>query len=206
MWASWGSRCWLCCLAPAGGGPGASGAGGRPDRLFLDPDDGDHPAGGRVSAQTFGILAWGLAEEPDDRLGRPWHRLGRDRACAAGPGERVPDPARGRRHALRAFAIGASLWPVGRADRGGGLAVLLQAGPAPGRSGRQACWLFGVTGYQAGRDDRRGGLAGGGQRLHSCAALWRCATTGFTAILLSTAASVLTVTAVIALISQGGYI
>lgn len=67
------------------------------------------------------------------------------------------------------------------------------------------CWLFGVTGYAAGVMIAAAASASGGQCLHPCAALPRCATTASTAILLSTAASVLTVTAVIALISQGGY-
>ena len=68
-----------------------------------------------------------------------------------------------------------------------------------------ACWLFGVTGYAAGVMIAAAALPVAGN-VFILAQHYRVAPQRVsTAILLSTAASVLTVTAVIALISQGGY-
>lgn len=68
-----------------------------------------------------------------------------------------------------------------------------------------ACWLLGVSGYAAGVMIAAAALPVAGN-VFILAQHYRVAPQRVsTAILLSTAASVLTVTAVIALVSQGGY-
>ena len=161
---------------------------------------------GRVSAQTFGILGMGLAKNPmivSVGLGILW----------GSTGLQVPVPVNEFLTLLGAaatpcalFAIGASL--AGRsADRvevAAWLSVsklILHPLAVAG-----ACWLFGVTGYQAGVMIAAAALPVAGN-VFILAQHYRVAPQRVsTAILLSTAGSVLTVTAVIALIGQGGYL
>ncbi|NHB76348.1 AEC family transporter [Rhodobacter calidifons] len=161
---------------------------------------------GRVSAQTFGILATGLAKNPmivSVVLGIAW----------GATGLALPTPANEFLTLLGAaatpcalFAIGASL--AGRSAERIEVAAWLSLAklvlhPAAVAG---ACWLLGVTGYPAGVMIAAAALPVAGNVFilaqHYGVAPQRVST----AILLSTAASVLTVTAVIALLSQGGYI
>ncbi|WP_333816705.1 AEC family transporter [Tabrizicola sp.] len=161
---------------------------------------------GRVSLQTFGILAVGLAKNPmivSVVLGILW----------GATGLALPDPVGEFMTLLGAaatpcalFAIGASLSgrSAERVEVAGWLALAkLVLHPAAVAG---ACWLFGVTGYPAGVMIAAAALPVAGN-VFILAQHYRVAPQRVsTAILLSTAASVLTVTAVIALISQGGYI
>lgn len=161
---------------------------------------------GRVSLQTFGILSVGLAKNPmivSVVLGILW----------GATGLALPDPVGEFMTLLGAaatpcalFAIGASLSgrSAERVEVAGWLALAkLVLHPAAVAG---ACWLFGVTGYPAGVMIAAAALPVAGN-VFILAQHYRVAPQRVsTAILLSTAASVLTVTAVIALISQGGYI
>jgi malonate transporter len=161
---------------------------------------------GRVSPQTFGILATGLAKNPmivSVVLGIAWGATGLD----------LPGPVGEFMALLGAaatpcalFAIGASLSgrSAERVEVAGWLSVsklILHPVAVAG-----ACGLFGVPGYPAGVMIAAASLPVAGN-VFILAQHYRVAPQRVsTAILLSTAASVLTVTAVIALISQGGYI
>jgi malonate transporter len=161
---------------------------------------------GRVSAQTFGILANGLLKNPmivSVVLGIAW----------GATGLALPVPVAEFMTLLGAaatpcalFAIGASLSnrSAERIEVAAWLSfsklVLHPVAVAA------ACWLFGVTGYPAGVMIAAAALPVAGN-VFILAQHYRVAPQRVsTAILLSTAASVLTVTAVIALISEGGYI
>jgi malonate transporter and related proteins len=160
---------------------------------------------GRVSAQTFGILAMGLVKNPmivSVGLGIAWGATGMT----------LPVPVNEFLTLLGSaatpcalFAIGASL--AGRSAERVEVAawlsfskLLLHPMAVAG-----ACWLFGVGGYTAGVMIAASALPVAGNVFilaqHYQVAPQRVST----AILLSTAASVITVTAAIALISLGGY-
>jgi malonate transporter and related proteins len=161
---------------------------------------------GRVSAQTFGILALGLARNPmivSVGLGILW----------GATGSALPVPVNEFLTLLGAaatpcalFAIGASL--AGRSAERVEVAAWLSLSklvlhPAAVTA---ACWLFGVTGYQAGVMIAAAALPVAGN-VFILAQHYRVAPQRVsTAILLSTAASVVTVTAAIALIGMGGYL
>lgn len=161
---------------------------------------------GRVGAQTFGILAVGLAKNPmivSVGLGILW----------GASGLTLPVPVNEFLTLLGAaatpcalFAIGASL--AGRSAERVEVAAWLSVSklllhPAAVAA---ACRIFGVTGYQAGVMIAAAALPVAGN-VFILAQHYRVAPQRVsTAILLSTAASVLTVTAAIALISQGGYL
>ncbi|MES2539694.1 MAG: AEC family transporter [Pseudomonadota bacterium] len=160
---------------------------------------------GRVSAQTFGILGMGLVKNPmivSVGLGILWGSTGLE----------LPVPVNEFLTLLGAaatpcalFAIGASL--AGRSAERVEVAAWLSFSKLilHPLAVAGACWLFGVTGYQAGVMIAAAALPVAGNVFilaqHYGVAPQRVST----AILLSTAGSVLTVTAVIALISQGGY-
>jgi malonate transporter len=160
---------------------------------------------GRVNAQTFGILATGLAKNPmigSVVLGIAW----------GATGLALPVPVNEFLTLLGAaatpcalFAIGASL--SGRSAERAEVAAWLSVSklvlhPA---AVAVACWAFGVTDYAAGVMIAAAALPVAGN-VFILAQHYRVAPQRVsTAILLSTAASVLTVTAVIALISKGGY-
>jgi malonate transporter len=161
---------------------------------------------GRVSAQTFGILAGGLAKNPmivSVILGIAW----------GATGLALPVPVAEFMTLLGAaatpcalFAIGASL--SGRSAERVEVAAWLSFSKLflHPMAVAVACWIFGVAGYQAGVMIAAAALPVAGN-VFILAQHYRVAPQRVsTAILLSTAASVLTVTAVIALISQGGYI
>jgi malonate transporter len=156
---------------------------------------------GRVSMQTFGILALGLAKNPmigSVVLGILW----------GATGLALPVPVNEFMTLLGAaatpcalFAIGASL--AGRSAERLEVAAWLSTAKLIlhplAVSG--ACWLFGVSGYAAGVMVAAAALPVAGN-VFILAQHYRVAPQRVsTAILLSTAASVLTVTAVIALIS-----
>jgi malonate transporter and related proteins len=161
---------------------------------------------GRVSARTLGILGLGLAKNPmivSVMMGMLWGATGLS----------LPAPVNEFMALLGAaatpcalFAIGASLSArsAERFEVAGWLAfakvVLHPAAIAV------SCWVLGVGGYAAGVMIAAAALPVAGNVFilaqHYGVAPKRVST----AILLSTAASVVTVTAVIALISQGGYI
>jgi predicted permease len=159
---------------------------------------------GRVSAGTFGILGTGLAKNPmivSVVLGILW----------GSTGQRLPVPINEFLTLLGAaatpcalFAIGASL--AGRSAERVEVAAWLSFSklvlhPAAVAA---ACWIFGVSGYAAGVMIAAAALPVAGNVFilaqHYGVAPQRVST----AILLSTAASVLTVTGVIALVTQGG--
>ena len=188
-------------LGPRGGRAGAAGAGGRSDRVLLDPDPADHrPARGPGRRwPTFAHPGAGPAEEPDDRLGRPGHGLGRDRAARCrSPVQRIPDAARRRRHALRAVRHRRL---AGRAQRPNGWQVAawlsfakLVLHPAAGRR-RGAAGCSRSSRYAAGVMIAAAALPVAGN-VFILAQHYRVAPQRVsTAILMSTAASVLTVTA-----------
>ena len=161
---------------------------------------------GRVSAQTFGILGLGLVKNPmivSVGLGILWGSTGLE----------LPVPVNEFLTLLGAaatpcalFAIGASL--SGRSAERIEVAAWLSFSKVVLHPAAVAasCWLFGVTGYQAGVMIAAAALPVAGNVFilaqHYGVAPKRVSS----AILVSTAASVLTVTAVIALLSQGGYI
>lgn len=161
---------------------------------------------GRVSVQSFGILGLGLARNPmivSVVLGIAWGATGLV----------LPVPVNEFLALLGAaatpcalFAIGASL-SARSAERVEVAAWLslskLVLHPLAVALG---CWAFGVSAYGAGVMIAAAALPVAGN-VFILAQHYRVAPQRVsTAILLSTAASVLTVTAVIALISQGGYI
>jgi malonate transporter and related proteins len=160
---------------------------------------------GRVSPQTFGILAAGLAKNPmivSVVLGILWGSTGLT----------LPAPVNEFLTLLGAaatpcalFAIGASL--AGRSAERVEVAAWLSLSKLflHPLAVAGACWLFGVGGYTAGVMIAASALPVAGN-VFILAQHYRVAPQRVsTAILLSTAASVLTVTAAIALISQGGY-
>ncbi|MFP5479191.1 MAG: AEC family transporter [Alphaproteobacteria bacterium] len=158
---------------------------------------------GRVSAQTFRILAVGLAKNPmigSTVLGIAWGATG---LALPGPVNEFMSLLGAAATPCALFAIGASL--AGRsAERlqvAGWLSVAkLVLHPAAVAA---ACWTFGVGGYAAGVTIAAAALPVAGN-VFILAQHYRVAPQRVsTAILLSTAASVLTVTAVIALIGQG---
>jgi hypothetical protein len=160
---------------------------------------------GRVSAQTFGILGLGLLKNPmivSVVLGILWGTTGLS----------LPVPVSEFLTLLGAaatpcalFAIGASL--AGRSAERVEVAAWLSFAklflhPAAVAA---ACWLLDVTGYGAGVMIAAAALPVAGN-VFILAQHYRVAPQRVsTAILLSTAASVLTVTGVIALVSQGGF-
>lgn len=161
---------------------------------------------GRVSVQTFGVLGVGLVKNPmivSVGLGILWGSTGLE----------LPLPVNEFLTLLGAaatpcalFAIGASL--SGRSAERIEVAAWLSFSKVALHPAAVAasCWLFGVTGYQAGVMIAAAALPVAGNVFilaqHYGVAPKRVSS----AILVSTAASVLTVTAVIALLSQGGYI
>lgn len=160
---------------------------------------------GRVSAQTFGVLAVGLAKNPmivSVVLGIAW---GATRLTLPSPVAEFMTLLGAAATPCALFAIGASL--AGRSAERIEVAAWLSVSklvlhPAAVAG---ACWLFGVTGYAAGVMIAAAALPVAGN-VFILAQHYRVAPQRVsTAILLSTAASVLTVTVVIALISQGGY-
>ncbi|MCC6518769.1 MAG: AEC family transporter [Tabrizicola sp.] len=161
---------------------------------------------GRVSAQTFGILAVGLAKNPmivSVVLGIAWGATG---LALPGPISEFLTMLGAAATPCALFAIGASL--SGRSAERVEVAAWLASAKLVLHplSVAGACWLFGVTGYAAGVMIAAAALPVAGN-VFILAQHYRVAPQRVsTAILLSTAASVLTVTAVIALISQGGYI
>ncbi len=161
---------------------------------------------GRVNARTFGILAIGLAKNPmivSVGLGVLW----------GATGLALPVPVNEFLTLLGAaatpcalFAIGASL--AGRSAERIEVAAWLSFAKLilHPLAVAGACWLFGVTGYGAGVMIAASALPVAGN-VFILAQHYRVAPQRVsTAILVSTAASVLTVTGVIALIGQGGYL
>ena len=161
---------------------------------------------GRVSPQTFGILAVGLAKNPmivSVVLGILWGATG---LALPGPVGEFMILLGAAATPCALFAIGASL--AGRSAERIEVAAWLSVSKLVLHpvAVAGACWLFGVTGYAAGVMIAAAALPVAGN-VFILAQHYRVAPQRVsTAILLSTAASVLTVTAVIALISQGGYI
>jgi malonate transporter and related proteins len=156
---------------------------------------------GRVSPQTFGILGIGLAKNPmigSVILGILWGTTG---WALPGPVNEFMTLLGAAATPCALFAIGASL--AGRSAERLEVAAWLSFAklilhPAAVAG---ACWLFGVTGYAAGVMIAAAALPVAGN-VFILAQHYRVAPQRVsTAILLSTAASVLTVTAVIALIS-----
>lgn len=161
---------------------------------------------GRVNAQTFGILASGLAKNPmiaSTVLGIAWGATGLSLPVAVNEFLTLLGAAA---TPCALFAIGASL--AGRSAERVEVAAWLSVSKLVLHpiAVAGACWVFGVTGYPAGVMIAAAALPVAGN-VFILAQHYRVAPQRVsTAILLSTAASVLTVTAVIALISQGGYI
>lgn len=160
---------------------------------------------GRVSAQTFGILAMGLVRNPmivSVVLGIAWGATG---LALPGPVDEFMTLLGAAATPCALFAIGASL--SGRSAERVEVAAWLSFAKLVLHpvAIAGACWLFGVPGYAAGVMIAAAALPVAGN-VFILAQHYRVAPQRVsTAILLSTAASVLTVTAVIALISQGGY-
>jgi len=156
---------------------------------------------GRVGLQTFGILAVGLAKNPmivSVALGILWGTTG---LTLPGPVNEFLTLLGAAATPCALFAIGASLAgrSAERVEIAGGIAFAkLVLHPAAVAA---ACWAFGVNGYSAGVMIAAAALPVAGNVFilaqHYGVAPQRVST----AILLSTAASVLTVTGVIALIS-----
>jgi hypothetical protein len=156
---------------------------------------------GRVSLQTFGILGAGLVQNPmivSVVLGILWGATG---LALPGPVNEFLTLLGAAATPCALFAIGASL--AGRSAERVEVAAWLSFAklalhPAAVAA---ACWAFGVTGFQAGVMIAAAALPVAGNVFilaqHYGVAPQRVST----AILLSTAASVLTVTGVIALIS-----
>jgi malonate transporter len=156
---------------------------------------------GRVSMQTFGILALGLAKNPmigSVVLGILWGSTG---LALPGPVNEFMTLLGAAATPCALFAIGASL--AGRSAERLEVAAWLSTAKLVLHplAVAGACWLFGVGGYNAGVMVAAAALPVAGNVFilaqHYKVAPQRVST----AILLSTAASVLTVTAVIALIS-----
>lgn len=160
---------------------------------------------GRVSAQTFGILAMGLVRNPmivSVVLGIAWGATG---LALPGPVDEFMTLLGAAATPCALFAIGASL--SGRSAERVEVAAWLSFAKLVLHpvAIAGACWLFGVSGYAAGVMIAAAALPVAGN-VFILAQHYRVAPQRVsTAILLSTAASVLTVTAVITLISQGGY-
>ncbi|CAN1556030.1 COG0679 Predicted permeases [Paracoccaceae bacterium] len=156
---------------------------------------------GRVGLQTFGILAVGLAKNPmivSVALGILWGTTG---LTLPGPVNEFLTLLGAAATPCALFAIGASLAgrSAERVEIAGWIAFAkLVLHPAAVAA---ACWTFGVNGYGAGVMITAAALPVAGNVFilaqHYGVAPQRVST----AILLSTAASVLTVTGVIALIS-----
>jgi predicted permease len=156
---------------------------------------------GRVGLQTFGILAVGLAKNPmivSVALGILWGTTG---LTLPGPVNEFLTLLGAAATPCALFAIGASLAgrSAERVEIAGWIAFAkLVLHPAAVAA---ACWTFGVNGYGAGVMIAAAALPVAGNVFilaqHYGVAPQRVST----AILLSTAASVLTVTGVIALIS-----
>jgi predicted permease len=156
---------------------------------------------GRVGLQTFGILAVGLAKNPmivSVALGILWGTTG---LTLPGPVNEFLTLLGAAATPCALFAIGASLAgrSAERVEIAGWIAFAkLVLHPAAVAA---ACWAFGVNGYSAGVMIAAAALPVAGNVFilaqHYGVAPQRVST----AILLSTAASVLTVTGVIALIS-----
>lgn len=161
---------------------------------------------GSVSAQTFGILAAGLVKNPmivSVILGIGWGATG---LILPGPVAEFMTLLGAAATPCALFAIGASL--SGRSAERVEVAAWLSVSKLVLHpvAVALACWLLGVSGYPAGVMIAAAALPVAGN-VFILAQHYRVAPQRVsTAILLSTAASVLTVTAVIALISQGGYI
>ena len=161
---------------------------------------------GRVSAQTFGILAVGLAKNPmivSVALGILWGATG---LALATPVNEFLTLLGAAATPCALFAIGASL--ANRSAERVEVAAWLSLSKLVLHPAAVAgtCWLFGVTGYPAGVMIAAAALPVAGN-VFILAQHYRVAPQRVsTAILLSTAASVISVTAVVALISQGGYI
>jgi malonate transporter and related proteins len=160
---------------------------------------------GRVSAQTFGVLLTGLLKNPmivSVVLGLFWGGTG---LALAGPVNEFMTLLGAAATPCALFAIGASL--AGRSAERLQVAAWLSFAKLVLHPAAVAlsCALLGVTGFAAGVMIAAAALPVAGNVFilaqHYQVAPQRVST----AILLSTAASVLTVTAVIALISQGGY-
>lgn len=161
---------------------------------------------GAVSAQTFRVLAVGLAKNPmivSVVLGILW----------GATGLQLPGPVSEFMSLLGAAATPCALFAIGASLAGRSAERLVVAGwlsfaklflhPLAVAA---ACWLFGVAGFAAGVMISAAALPVAGN-VFILAQHYRVAPQRVsTAILLSTAASVLTVTAVIALISKGGYL
>jgi len=156
---------------------------------------------GRVGIQTFGVLAVGLAKNPmivSVALGILWGTTG---LALPGPVNEFLTLLGAAATPCALFAIGASLAgrSAERVEIAGWIAfakLVLHPAAVAG-----ACWVFGVSGYEAGVMIAAAALPVAGNVFilaqHYGVAPQRVST----AILLSTAASVLTVTGVIALIS-----
>ena len=156
---------------------------------------------GRVGLQTFGVLAVGLAKNPmivSVALGILWGTTG---LALPGPVNEFLTLLGAAATPCALFAIGASLAgrSAERVEIAGWIAFAkLVLHPAAVAA---ACWAFGVSGYAAGVMIAAAALPVAGNVFilaqHYGVAPQRVST----AILLSTAASVLTVTGVIALVS-----
>jgi malonate transporter and related proteins len=159
---------------------------------------------GRVSLATFRILAVGLAKNPmivSVVLGILWGSTGFSLPVAVNEFLTLLGAAA---TPCALFAIGASL--SGRSAERLQVAAWLSFSKLVMHplAVAGACWLFGVTGFAAGVMIAASALPVAGN-VFILAQHYRVAPQRVsTAILLSTAASVLTVTVVIALISQGG--
>jgi predicted permease len=160
---------------------------------------------GRVSAQTFGILAAGLIRNPmivSVVLGIVWGATG---LALPGPVNEFLTLLGAAATPCALFAIGASL--AGRSAERLEVAAWLSFAKLVLHpfAVAAACWLFGVGGYSAGVMVAAAALPVAGN-VFILAQHYRVAPQRVsTAILLSTAASVVTVTVVIALVSQGGF-
>jgi malonate transporter and related proteins len=161
---------------------------------------------GRISPQTLELLAVGLAKNPmivSVVLGILWGTTG---LALPGPVAEFMTLLGSAASPCALFAIGASL--AGRSAERVEVAAWLSLAKLVLHplAVAGACWLFGVTGYVAGVMIAAAALPVAGN-VFILAQHYRVAPQRVsTAILLSTAASVLTVTAVIALLSQGGII
>jgi malonate transporter and related proteins len=159
---------------------------------------------GRLGAQTFGLLVLGLVKNPmivSVVLGLAWGATG---LALPGPVNEFMVLLGAAATPCALFAIGASL--AGRSAERFGVAAWLSFAklvlhPA---AIALACWIFGVGGFGAGVMIAAAALPVAGNVFilaqHYGVAPQRVST----AILVSTAASVVTVTGVIALIGQGG--
>jgi malonate transporter and related proteins len=156
---------------------------------------------GRVSAQTFGVLGLGLVKNPmivSVVLGILWGATGR---ALPGPVNEFLTLLGAAATPCALFAIGASL--AGRSAERLQVAAWLSLSKLALHPAAVAltCWMFGVTGFAAGVMIAAAALPVAGNVFilaqHYQVAPQRVST----AILLSTAVSVLTVTGVIALVS-----